>query len=79
MDVNRLEKNFGYMARTVRNRSEEEFEAAGKAVIEQHFDNHEYCEAWCIRKRQTEQQRLATDRYYRKKTGDERRIRDAKI
>jgi hypothetical protein len=40
MDCTRLQKNFGYMARTLKAKPEAEFEAAGLAVIEHHFDNH---------------------------------------
>ena len=42
---------------------------AGKAVLEHHFDNHEYCGV-CRRKLQTEQQLQDSVRYYRCKTKD---------
>jgi hypothetical protein len=70
MDCSRLQKNFGYMARTLKAKDEGDFEAAGKAVIEHHFDNHEFCGVWCPRKRMTELQRNASIRYYRSKTKD---------
>jgi hypothetical protein len=53
------------MARTLKTKLEEDFEAAGKAVIEHHFDNHEFCGVWCPRKRLTEKQKKASARYYR--------------
>jgi hypothetical protein len=52
MDATRIGKNFGYMARTLRTRDEAEYVNAAKAVLEHHFDNHEFCGAWC--KRQSE-------------------------
>jgi hypothetical protein len=70
MDVTRLQKNFGYMARTLKNRPKSEFVTAGLAVIDHHFDDHQYCGPWCPRKRLTPAQRLASKRYYRCKTKD---------
>jgi hypothetical protein len=70
MDCTRLGKNFGYMVRTLKRRPEEEWETAGRAVIEHHFDNHEFCGAWCPRKRQDAEERNAKARYYRNKTDD---------
>jgi hypothetical protein len=52
------------------NQLEGKFLAAGKAVLEHYFDNHEFCGPWCPRKRLTEQQRLVSERYYRNKTTD---------
>lgn len=48
----------------------EEYEAAGKAVLEHHFDNHEFCGNWCRRKTETPEQQEAGKRYYRSKTTD---------
>jgi hypothetical protein len=70
MDCTRLGKNFGYMVRTLKRRPEEEWEARGRAVIEHHFDNHEFCGEWCPRKRQGQEERDAKARYYRSKTED---------
>jgi hypothetical protein len=69
MDVGRIGKNYGYMIRSLK-RLQEEYLDAGKAVIEHHFDNHQYCGAWCPRKRLTKGQLEATERYYRCKTRD---------
>jgi hypothetical protein len=76
MDSTRLGKNFSYMIRTLHKIPEgpdqdDKYIAAGKAVLEQHhFDNHEFCGIWCPRKRLTEEQRQASERYYRNKTTD---------
>ena len=70
MDCTRLQKNFGYMARTLKNRAESKFVDAGQAVIEHHFNNHQYCGEWCFRRRQTLQQQLESKRFYRCKTKD---------
>ena len=45
MDSAQIGKNFAYMARTLKARPCEEFANAAKAVLEHHFDNHEYCGA----------------------------------
>jgi hypothetical protein len=47
MDSTRIGKNFAYMARTVKERPVCEFVDAAKAVLEHHFDNHQYCGEWC--------------------------------
>lgn len=72
MDIIRLGKNYGYMVRSLNlTMPEEDITAAGLAVLEHHFDNHEYCTArWCRRKHQTDEERIASGRYYRSKTKD---------
>jgi hypothetical protein len=70
MDSTRLAKNFGYMARTLNGRPEEQYEDAAKAVLEHHFDSHEYCGDWCKRKNETLQQRKTSGKYYRCKKSD---------
>jgi len=41
-------RNFGYAVKQNRHKSFEEFETAMKAVLEHHFDNHEFCSpVWC--------------------------------
>jgi hypothetical protein len=64
MDSTRITKNFGYMARTLKDRAESEYEDAGKACLEHQFDNHIYCGSWCKRKDETEQQRKTSVKYY---------------
>ena len=70
MDVMRLGKNFGYMIRAIPKLQECQYINAGKAVLEHHFDNHEFCGPWCRRKDQTMEEREATKRYYRSKELD---------
>ena len=72
MDVHRIGKNFGYMIRALPQMDESQYENAGKAVLEHHFDNHEYCGLWCRRKTQTAQQRSEKKRYYRSKDDDKK-------
>jgi hypothetical protein len=50
MDATRIGKNFSYMIRQLPRLQETEYEAAGKAVLDHHFDSHQYCGAWCRRK-----------------------------
>jgi hypothetical protein len=70
MDIVRIGKNYGYMIRSLNlNMSDEAMSEAAKAVLEHHFYNHHYCSnLWCRRKLQTPEQRLASVRYYRRKT-----------
>jgi hypothetical protein len=70
MDSTRIGKNFGYMARTLKSRPEEEYEDAAKAVLEHHFDCHQYCGEWCKRRHETTEQHKASKKYYRCKTRD---------
>jgi hypothetical protein len=70
LEVTRIGKNYGYMIRSLKRLTEDKFLVAGKAVIEHHFDNHEYCGGWCPRKRLTVEERNASGRYYRCKTKD---------
>jgi hypothetical protein len=68
MDSTTIGKNFGYMARQLRNLADESmYENSAKAVLEHHFDNHLYCGAWCRRKDETEEQRKRSKKYYRNK------------
>jgi len=70
MDSTRIGKNFGYMARTLKSTPPEEYVNKAKAVLEHHFDNHEFCGEWCSRKLQTDTQRQEGKRYYRSKERD---------
>jgi hypothetical protein len=70
MDVQRIVKNYGYMIRALPRLEESKYEEAAKAVLEHHFDNHEYCGTWCSRKRLTPEQLQQSDRYYQSKTKD---------
>ena len=69
MDVLRLSKNFAFMSKTLKNKtSDQEMLDSSKAVIEHHFDNHEYCGEWCRRQSQTDEEKKK--HYYRSKEKD---------
>jgi len=70
MDATRIGKNFGYMARSLKDATAAEYVTKGQAVLEHHFDNHQHCGDWCPRKHNTPAQRDATKKYYRCKTKD---------
>jgi hypothetical protein len=46
-DAERLKRNFSYFLHMYRTASWEKIRFASNAVIEYHFNNHEYCEDWC--------------------------------
>jgi hypothetical protein len=70
MDVKRLGKNFGYMARSLPKLQPEQYCLTAKAVLEHHFDNHMHCGEWCRRRLMSPEQQAASERYYRSKTKD---------
>jgi hypothetical protein len=70
MDSTRIAKNFGYMARTLKTRSEAEYDDAAKACLEHHFDNHEHCGSWCKRKALSDEEKKKSVKYYRSKKND---------
>jgi hypothetical protein len=71
-DSTRLGKNFGYMIRNLHKfKGDEDLcYRSGQAVLEHHFDNHEFCGLWCPRVRMTAEQLSSSDRFYRSKTKD---------
>jgi hypothetical protein len=49
MDATRIEKNFSYMIRQLpKMEDDDHYFHAGQAVLNNHFDNHEYCGLWCL-------------------------------
>jgi hypothetical protein len=46
-DAERLKKNFAYFLHMYRTAPWEKFRHMSNAVVEHHFNNHEYCEEWC--------------------------------
>jgi hypothetical protein len=70
MDSTRIGKNFGYMARTLKQRDQSEFVDAAKACLDHHFDCHTYCGDWCKRKDLSQEQQQASQKYYRCKEKD---------
>ena len=69
-DCVRILTNFGYMTRTLPGVDPSEHVNRGKAVLEHHFDCHNYCGTFCHRKDQTEDERSKTTKYYRSKVKD---------
>jgi len=68
-DVIRVTTNFCYMVRSLKQyTTDDEIVTAGKAVVEHHFDNHEYCGAFCKRKPLNTEQRQQQQKLYRDKT-----------
>jgi hypothetical protein len=70
MDSTRIGKNFGYMARTLKDRDETEYCQAAQACLEHHFDNHEFCGSWCKRKDESDESKKSSIKYYRSKDKD---------
>jgi hypothetical protein len=70
MDSTRIGKNFGYMARTLKDRDEAEYCQAAQACLEHHFDNHEFCGAWCKRKDESDESKKSSIKYYHSKEKD---------
>jgi hypothetical protein len=70
IDSTRIGKNFGYMARTLKDWPHCEFITAATAVLDHHFDIHDHCGDWYKRKNETTEQRRASPKYYRCITKD---------
>jgi hypothetical protein len=70
MDSTRIGKNFGYMARKLKQRPQEEFQDTAASVLEHHFDNHVHYGDWCKCKNETEEDRKRSVNYYCCKTKD---------
>ena len=72
MDVLRLTQNFAYMVRSLPSLDRSEWKDAAEAVIEHHFDNHDYCGLWCHRKKQSDEERAKKKKIYRSKEEDKK-------
>jgi len=74
VDCIKMGKNFGYVVKQLPGLDKSKWVDAEKAVLEHHFENHEYCGDWCPRKSMTlpelQQDRTKTGRYYRCKERD---------
>jgi hypothetical protein len=46
-DAERMKRNFAYFLHMYRQESFQQFKKAAKAVLEHHFNNHEFCGEWC--------------------------------
>jgi hypothetical protein len=70
-DILRLSRYFIYMARQLKDVPKEDWIDSGKAVLEHHFDNHEFCRSsFCARKSQSEEEKTASGKVYRSKEKD---------
>jgi hypothetical protein len=65
IDCIRLTRNFAYMSRQLKNTPEEKREAAGKAVVDHHFDIHDNCGDFCKRKKELAEGKVDTNKVYR--------------
>ena len=54
MDANRIGKNFAYMICQLPRLREEQYLLAGKAVLDHHFDCHDFCGPQCQQKQLSE-------------------------
>jgi len=70
-DAMRLQRYYSFMARQLKHKTtDEEMLKSGQAVLEHHFDNHECCGDWCIRKDQTDEEKKEKKKFYRCKVED---------
>ena len=72
VDILRISTNFAYMMRTLPQQPRERWLDAARAVVEHHFDNHEFCGDFCNRKGLTDEQRSGSQKIYRCKQKDEK-------
>jgi hypothetical protein len=70
MDSTRIGKNFGYMARTLKNIPPSEYVKSATAVLDHHFGVHDNCGLWCPRRLESASERAASKKYYRCKQTD---------
>jgi len=79
MDVLRISTNFAHMVRMLPNQPGERHVECGKAVLEHHFDNHEFCGDWRSRKQLSQQERNQSTKCYRCKEKDAKSHYELKI
>jgi hypothetical protein len=74
VDCIKLQRNFGYMVKQLKESPESEWLDRGKAVLEHHFENHVHCGSWCRRKQlsvtKLEEDCRKPGKYYRCKVRD---------
>jgi len=66
-DILRLTLYYAYFIRQLKDKPEEEWLDAGKAIVDHHFDSHDFCGEWCKRKKETDEERLQSKKQYRNK------------
>jgi hypothetical protein len=84
VDCIKLQCNFNYMVKQLKDAPESEWVNRGIAVLEHHFENHVYCDgSWCARKsksaKQLEAERRQPGRYYRCKERDSEKYKLLKL
>jgi hypothetical protein len=57
VDCIKVQSNFGCMIKQLKDAPESEWECKATCVLEHHFDNHEHCGSWCLRKLKSEKER----------------------
>jgi len=62
---------YGYFIRQLKDHPEDEWVNSAKAIVDHHFDSHQHCGAWCMRKSETPEERLISKKTYRDKTMEE--------
>ena len=67
VDILRLSRNFTYMSHQLKDTPEDKWLSAGKAVLEHHFDNHEFCGDFCVRKKELKANFDDPKKHYRSK------------
>jgi len=67
-DILQLTMYYGYFIRQLKDHPEDEWVDSAKAIVDHHFDSHEHCGAWCMRKLETQEERLQSKKTYRDKT-----------
>ena len=71
-DILRTSTNFVYVIRTLHlKQTDEEMTTAAKAVVEHHFDNHEFCGTWCRSKELSDEDKATCRKVHRDKEKDE--------
>jgi hypothetical protein len=69
-DAERMKRNFSYFIHMYRHASFKEFKKAAKAVLEHHFNNHEFCGDWCPANRWKDDEKKLKALKYRSKETD---------
>jgi len=69
-DIIRITRNFAYMSRQLPKLPKDKWADAGKAVLQHHFDDHQYCGDFCKRKKELKEGTNDPKKTYRCTTKD---------
>jgi hypothetical protein len=64
-DAERMKRNFSYFIHMYHTQPFPLFMKASKAVLQHHFNNHEFCDDWCPWKKWSDEQRILKELKYR--------------